>query len=425
MKIKLLSLALLLALPLHKNLFGMNGGPMNAEWFYSKENPYKDANDYHQDKNWHHAEREYKKLLQDEAGTEYDKNMAQLNLAACRMAQGKSSSEWRSFDAIIEIPKNKRLPDMQEPSFVSNILQCVGLGEKEDLSKHTILVKSNMVGIGDIAHFWPVLPELKERTDARIILSVRPLLIEALQERAKEQDIELLSEKALQPEVDYISHMISLHGHLTLPPQKLSPEKPVFTTTDNAIVKVSNQINPLLAQGTVVVVFEGEDRQATLIGGKQLPRDTKNHGRQLDSTPFMTLLKNHTEISIIDCKTNARQLDVSEEAKDKVQALATEEKPFDTTIALAAVINKLNQRKKIVVMAADNGPANVFARSLTPEAQNQVAFIIPNGGEYDMRMEGNNSKYKQMISNCWVYKCNTPADQSEVVEQAYCDMTKN
>jgi hypothetical protein len=141
----------------------------------------------------------------------------------------------------------------------------------------------------------------------------------------------------------------------------------------------------------------------------------------------MTLLKKHPELRLIDCKTRDRQLTIENGLEGRVQPLAAEDKPFDTTIALAILISRLKNQdqKKVVIIAADQGPSNVFARSLTTEAQNQMAFIIPNGGEYDMRMEGNGQQYKQMISNCNVYKCATPEEQSVVVEQAYCDMTKN
>ena len=273
MKIKLLSITLLFLSQHHSDLFGLNGGPMNAEWFYNENNPYNEANDFLQNKNWRRAENEYVKLLADKTGTEYDQNMARLNLASCQMAQEKSSSEWKSFDILIDVPKDKQLPSLDDPSILSSILQCFGFNKKEKLTNKVILVKSNMVGIGDIAHFWQVLPELKKKTGSRIILSVRPFLIDALKERAQEEGIELVSEKAPQPaDIDYISHMISLHGHLVLSPEKLSPEKPVFTCADNAVVKVQNQLDPLLAQGNVFVVFEGENRQATLIGGKQLPK---------------------------------------------------------------------------------------------------------------------------------------------------------
>lgn len=66
-------------------------------------------------------------------------------------------------------------------------------------------------------------------------------------------------------------------------------------------------------------------------------------------------------------------------------------------------------------------------RALTKDVQCRMALIIPNGsqdtGEYDMRMEGEGDVYTQMISNCFVYKCATPADQAAVIEKAYQDMT--
>jgi hypothetical protein len=70
------------------------------------------------------------------------------------------------------------------------------------------------------------------------------------------------------------------------------------------------------------------------------------------------------------------------------------------------------------------GQTNVFTRSLDHEAQDRMALIIPDAQDHDMRMEGEGSVYKQMISNCWVYKCKTPAEQTRVIEQAYNDMLK-
>lgn len=55
-----------------------------------------------------------------------------------------------------------------------------------------------------------------------------------------------------------------------------------------------------------------------------------------------------------------------------------------------------------------------------------MGLIIPNGGkntgEYDMRMEGQGSQYTQMISNCTVYKCDSPQNQTAVIEKAYRQM---
>ena len=63
-------------------------GPMNAEWFYAENNPFKQANALHQDRKWQEAQSAYKTLLEDkDFGSKYDRRMARLNLAACKMAQ--------------------------------------------------------------------------------------------------------------------------------------------------------------------------------------------------------------------------------------------------------------------------------------------------------------------------------------------------
>jgi hypothetical protein len=132
----------------------------------------------------------------------------------------------------------------------------------------------------------------------------------------------------------------------------------------------------------------------------------------------MELLQKHPELVIIDCGTKASLLTVDEDKKDQYQQLTAEKKPFDTILALALA---MNVNKKIIAIGADNGPTNVFARALNKEAQRRMALIVPN--ECDMRMEGEGDVYKQSISDCRVYKCGTPANQTAVIEKAYQDMT--
>jgi hypothetical protein len=54
-----------------------------------------------------------------------------------------------------------------------------------------------------------------------------------------------------------------------------------------------------------------------------------------------------------------------------------------------------------------------------------MSFIIPNPKEYDMRMEGENAEYRQMISDCLVLKSDSPNVQSQVstLERAVKKMT--
>jgi hypothetical protein len=148
------------------------------------------------------------------------------------------------------------------------------------------------------------------------------------------------------------------------------------------------------------------------------------------ASAFESLLQHEIDLVLVDCNPSKsairfdgegeEHLRMSGEFKDRVMQLPAEETPFDTTIALAHVMNVDHPRA--VGFAADNGPANMFARALTKEAQRRFAYLIPNSQEYDARMEGEGEAYTQMISHCRVYKCISPAAQAEVIEKALDDM---
>ena len=385
----------------------MDGGPMNADWFYSEENPFKSANQLHQDREWKKAAEEYKKILLQDVGNEYDKEMAQLNMSACLMAQRKPSKNWGSFDSLVGIDKKQRVSKE--------------LIESDQKSSKKVLVRTDKVGIGDIFHFLKSASDLKKKTGWDVTVSVRNFLKGTLGEAVKGYGLTLVGEKDDQPQVDYVTHMIGLLGHLEMSPASMGPDKVMFTAPEKAIQVVSEKVDPVLYEGNnIAVVFLGEDRQATLIGGKQLPRDTKKHGRHLLSAPFVQLLKKHKKLKLMDCGGKTSRVAVEGGQEDQCMIIPDEDQPFDTLVALARI---MSVKKGIVGFGADNGPTNVFARSLDNNAQDRIALIIPNGGEYDMRMEGGGSKDKQMISNCWVYKCASPEDQTEVVGLAYDEMT--
>src|SRR5260221_2477626 len=139
-------------------------GPMNDEWFYAQNNPYKSANDLHQDRRWNEAATDYEQKLRNKMGTEYDQEMAQLNLAACLMAQQQSTEHWGSFDALIGIEQQQRLSKDKVDALAKN-------------GKKSILVRTDQVGIGDIAHFLQTTRELKKRCkDCEVTVSVRHFL---------------------------------------------------------------------------------------------------------------------------------------------------------------------------------------------------------------------------------------------------------
>ncbi|HSC25052.1 MAG TPA: hypothetical protein VLB80_02445 [Candidatus Babeliales bacterium] len=381
-------------------------GPMNAEWFYADTNPFKSANDVHQKRLWKDAALLYRQFLHDNVGSEYDKEMAKLNLAACLMAQREATNYWSSFDVLLGIEEKQRLS-------VEKINSTNNKGDKK-----SVLVRTDQVGIGDIVHFLETVHQLKKGTNWDITVSVRPFLQSTLSNVVKDYGCALMSEKDKQPETDYITHIMGLYGHFEMDPTATKPEKVLLMAPERANGVVAQEVNAILAQGKVLgVVFLGEDRSATLIGGKQLPRDKKNHGRQMTSESFQELLKNNKNLVLMDCGTKDSRITVGKDQQQQYMVLPKEEQPFDAVIALARIMS-LN--KKIVGFGADQGPTNVFTRALDPEAQKRMSFIIQNPEEYDMRMEGDGSEYTQMISDCNVFKSDSlsPEDQAAVLQKA-------
>jgi hypothetical protein len=386
-------------------------GPMNAKWFYSQQHQFAQANNLHQQQQWKPAADEYKRLLDDETiGSKYDRSMAEVNLAACLMAQGQATKHWASFDELLDIEQPQRISREEIEK------------AKDEKEQKTILVRTDQVGIGDIFHFLSAAHELKKRTKWDIVLSVPNFLQETLAGAAQGYNFKLVDPKN-EPSTDYETHLVSLLGHLKLSPAEMNPEKVMFTTTERAMEVVRNQINPFLAQGKTIVMVDRGDvgRQATLIGGKQLPRDPKQHGRHLDSEPFNQLLKNHPKLMLLDCSGKNHRVAINDAQKHQYLVIPDEEQPFDTKLALARI---MSAEQNIIGFGPDMGQTNVFLRGLTNKAQNRLAIIIPNSKEHDMRMSGEGSVYKHMISNGWVYKCETPDQQTEIIEQAYQDMTK-
>jgi hypothetical protein len=412
--LSLLSAACIASVTLDGAQSPVNGGPLNADWFYNENNPYRESNDLYQIRKWDKAASSYERILSAGVGSEYDQNMARVNLASCEMAQGKATENWNAFDALIGISQEQRL--------TKELINGEGA-----LKNKVVLARTDYDGIGDIAHFLKTAHELKKRTGCKVIVSVRNFLKPTFAGAIAGYGLELVGEKdEQQPKVDYTTHIIGLLGHLKMDPASLASERVMLTAPEDAIDEINQHINPLLAQGkTVVAVFRGEDRQAILIGGKRLPLDAQVHGRHLDSDAFKALLRKHPNVVLMDCGTPISRVAVDEDQKNQYMVLPAEKQPFATTIALALAMN-LN--KKIIAVGADNGPTNVFACALTKEAQRRMALIIPNGsrdkGEYDMRLEGKGKGdvYTQTIFNCPVYKCQTPADQTAVIEKAYHNM---
>jgi hypothetical protein len=402
-------------------------GPMDSVWFYDKSHAFAQANQLHQEQKWKEATREYRDVLAQlkptdnvrspdemhhilDSATEYHIHKAQLNLAACLMAQRQETEHWASFDALLDIPKPKHIS--------SDLIHH----HKKPLKDQIVLVRTDQIGLGDIFCFLSAAHELKKRTQCHILLSIPKVLKETLTSTAREYGFTLLFSGINSSQlVPYETHLIALLGHLHLKPSQMNPEKVVFTAPERAMNVVLEQVLPVLEQGNILVVADrGEvGRQATFIGGKQLPYDTMHHGRHLDSNPFTILLNNHSNIVLMDSSSENNRIMVDDKQKDRYLTIAPEQQPFDVIIALGRIMSK---KKNIIAFGSDMGQSNVFARSLDHDAQNRMAFIIPNPQENDMRMEGEGSKYKHMLSHCWVYKCQIPLDQTQVIEQAYNDM---
>jgi len=400
-------------------------GPMDSVWFYDETHAFAQANQLHQEQKWQAATREYRDVLAQlkptdnvrtpdemhhilDNTTECHIHKAQLNLAACLMAQRQETEHWASFDALLDISKPKHIS--------SDLIHH----HKKPLKDQTILVRTDHIGLGDIFCFLSAAHELKKRTQCHILLSVPKVLKETLATAAREYGFSLISSKEVPPITLHETHLIALLGHLHLKPSQMNPEKVVFSAPERAMNAVLKQLL-VLEQGNILVVADrGEvGRQTTLIGGKQLPYDTMHHGRHLDSNPFTVLLNNHSNVILMDSSSENNRITINDKQKDRYLTIAPEQQPFDTIIALGRIMSK---KKNIIAFGPNMGQTNVFARSLDHDAQKRMAFIIPNPQENDMRMEGEGSKYKHMISNCWVYKCETPLDQTQVIEQAYNDM---
>jgi len=224
---------------------------------------------------------------------------------------------------------------------------------------------------------------------------------------ASAYDFGLIGESEQQLKADYETHIISLLGHLFLHPHQTAPEKIFLTASERAMVEIAQDIDSRLAQGKrLAVVYAGNKDQTTLIGGRQLWRDSAKRGSCLDLQTVMHFLKNHDDLDMLIHKDNN---DEGEEC--------------DAIIALASL---MNDRKNMIGFGVDTDRTNIFIRALTKDAQRRMALIIPNGsentGEYDVCMEGEGDVYTHMLPNCRVYKCATPEHQAEIIEKVYQDM---
>lgn len=406
-------------------LYGMEReGAMNADWFYDESILYAAPNSYLQEKSWEEAETVYKVMLEEDSRRGYDQNMAALNLACAQMAQGKASEHWKAFGKLCGIAPDRLLTEKDLTRLTSE-----KEGKEEEEESRTVIIRSDQVGIGDIAHFLPVVKKLKETGVKDVRLALRGFMHKPMQGPSKAYGVPLINEKELDEVKGHQTHLVALYGLLKVRPQDLACEEPIYTTQEKALGKIQEAITPHESK-KIAIVFLGENRPATLIGGKQLPRDKEAYGRELDAQAFERLLRKNPDMLLLDCNPEESRitfegeennLRMSAEFKDRVLALSPEDEPFDSVIALGLIWNKDEER--LVGFAADNGPPNLFARTLTKDAQRRFAFIIPNSQEYDVRMEGEGKKYTQMLSHCRVYKCDRPEEQADVIASAYSEIT--
>jgi hypothetical protein len=230
----------------------MEKGPMNADWFYSGIPPHREANELHQNRKWEEAAREYDRVKNQylkfytkhgingdlyeitREEIEYTKNMARLNLAACLMAQRQPSEHWASFDALLNIPQQKRISQR--------------MIEAGHLEHKIVLVRTDNINIKDVFRFMESAILLKKRTDCYVVLSVPYFIKKNLAGMTTVYNFGLIGENEQQPVTDYETHIVGLLGHLLLFPHQTSPESVILTPSEMAIVRISQMIDPVLAK---------------------------------------------------------------------------------------------------------------------------------------------------------------------------------
>ncbi len=383
------------------------GGPMDTAWFYDANNPYHAANKALQERKWKRAEDLYESLLQEKKGSEYDQKMARLNQASTAFAQDKWSEHWEVYDQLIE----------EQPNRLSSIAKIK--------SDDTIYVDTSNIGIGDIFHFLKALDGMPGKKK----VAVKAFLHKALNSFAQALGTELVNPQEVKAkDCTFSTHLVSVLGLMRKRPSELQPSRVVLTAPE----KKAQEVRELLADYSdkkKAVVFCGVDNRATggaiVMGGKKL------HRRHLDAAAFQKLLRAYPSLMLISGdpgnrihfdQSNQNNMRMDEIFKDRVIELPNEDKEFafDTSIALALIVNE--HQKDVVSFLADNGPSNVYSRGLDSRVLKHTAFILPDVHDSDMRMAGNGASYHQPLSGAWVYPCDKPELQEDVIRSAYEDL---
>ncbi len=388
--------------------------PMDYKWFYSKKNIFINANKFHEYQCWKNAIDSYEAIICNLYNLQavnktilYHLNMALLNTAACLMAQRQATKYWSAFDDLLNIQESRQISN----EIIKNA--------KKNAEKR-VLVRTDLISIGDIFCFLPAINTLEKRTKWNIILEVPKFLIITLETAAKTYNFNIYSPQIIHPTPDYETHLVSLLGHLKLTPAHMIPEKVIFTASEKAINTIENLIKETLAQNNYIAVIDrGEvGQQTTVIGGRQLSN------RHLDAEPFKQLLNKHSNLTLFDCSKTIDRVVVDEKQNNRYLRIPKGTTSLDTIIALGHIMNKTST---MIAFIPEMEQTNVFIRSLNHEAQNRVTLIIPCAKEHDVRMSGPDQRfvYKHMFSNCWIYKCNTRDEQTQAIEEAYQNIIGN
>lgn len=391
---------------------------MNSAQFYDNENVACEAYQCINNQEWTRAELAIQELLLSGKITrEKELALARINLASAQMAQGKSSSHWVAIDDLININDKKLLPADTLP-------------QKDEV----VIVRTDVVGIGDIAHFLPALKHLIE-SEAKIIVALRPYLIPTFGPECEKMGVICMDEEKELPEAKYHTHLVSFLGRYNLTPDQLAIQDGFAANISLDIEsQVAAQANQFLQAGYDILLFyPGEHRQVTVTGGRKLPENPDDHGRELTPSALKELLRQNQNLIAIDMQPNkeGKPFDIGDENLQKrVVPVVKEQRAFDVHAEWSRLLNKCAERPQdchnhqIYGIGADNGPTNVGVRFLNQYGRNNFALVVPNPNCSDMRNEspGGGNVYRQRLSHIRIVKAESPEKQSDAFITALAAM---
>lgn len=309
------------------------------------------------------------------------------------MAYKKPTDCWVHCDALLDIRESQRISREKIDS----------LSVKEN---KIAFIKTDNSSLVDIFCFLPLVYELKKRTGWKVVMSVQESFKSILLGSVTGYGPDIVGGEDKQPMMDYIGHLMGLFGHLRMTPAAMRAERVMLTASDRAFRLVTQLINPILSQGKyIAAVFLDEHCPETL-----------------SSEPFKLLARNNSDLVIMDCGRENSRVSLDLDQKSQYVRLSEQEQTFDAIIALGRI---MSVRGNVVGFGSDHERVNICVCSLSRDAQERMAFIVPDIQKYDVREEGEGVRYKQIISNCWVYQCNAFADQHKLVRRVYKNMLEN